>query len=101
MRDEQAIVLHLLAVLLFIATLTWNDNSWNEDGFIVQKTISGNCTDGWYEVARVGIDVTSWTDETSQAGDCYRVSAFNSDGESGYTNTAQVPEEKPCKGKHC
>ncbi len=87
-----------LAVLLAI-TLLWDDNSWNEDGFIVQKTISGNCIDGWFEVARPGANVASWLDSTSAAGDCYRVSAYNADGMSTFTNTAQVPQEKTCKGK--
>lgn len=95
-----------LLVALLAVTLTWQDNSDNEDGFLVHKTISGNCVDGWFEVARTGVNVATWVDELSQPGDCYRVAAFNTVGVSGFTNTAQIPVETPkqCKNprsKHC
>jgi|SRR5215831_9902718 len=82
---------HALLALLFAVTLSFTDNSDNEDGFIVQKTISGDCSTGWYEVTRLGVNITVWADDLGQPGDCYRVDAFNADGESAFTNTAQVP----------
>ena len=97
----------LVASLLAI-TLSWNDNSTDELGFHVQKTISGNCVEGWFEVASTGVDIATWVDEMAQPGDCYRVSAYNADAESAYSNTAQVPMPEPdlCtnknkKGKNC
>jgi hypothetical protein len=95
----------MIAILLLAITLVWQDNSTDELGFNIEKTISGNCINGFYEVLQVGVDVTSWTDNLSQPGDCYRVNAFNSDGTSAYTNTAQIPlsSPPPChgKGKKC
>lgn len=68
---------------------------------MIEKTVSGNCADGFELFAYVGIDVNSIVDDLGGAGDCYRVAAFNDDGVSGYSNTAQVPPEKKCKGKKC
>ena len=94
-----------LAVVLLAITLSWQDNSSDELGFNIEKTISGNCTEGFYQVTQVGVDVTSWVDTMAQPGDCYRVDAFNSNGVSAWTNTAQVPvvQPPPCrnKGKKC
>ena len=96
----------LLAVLIAI-TLTWQDNSDNELGFNIEKTISGNCTTGFFKVASVGVDINSWVDTLGQPGDCYRVDAYNADGVSAFSNTAQVPlpdpTPPPCrnKGKKC
>jgi hypothetical protein len=65
--------------------------------------VSGNCTTGFEIFAYVGIDVTSIIDNIGSTGDCYRVGAFNNDGVSSYSNTAQVapPDPKRCKGKKC
>ena len=94
---------YILGLLLLLATtaqaqpvmLLWTDNSTNELGFKGEKTISGNCTDGWFEVFTVGVNVTSWVDEFGQELDCYRLNAFNSSGVSAYSNTAQVPLAPP------
>ena len=94
---------YILGLLLLLATtaqaqpvmLLWTDNSTNELGFKGEKTISGNCTDGWFEVFTVGVDVTTWVDGLSHPLDCYRVAAFNSVGISAYSNTAQVPAAPP------
>jgi hypothetical protein len=97
----------MTTIILFAIMLTWQDNSFNESGFNIEKTISGNCTDGFVKIVQVSSDITSWVDNLAQPGDCYRVNAFNSDGTSGYTNTAQVPvvnpPPPPCrnKGKKC
>jgi hypothetical protein len=81
--------------------LSWQDNSNNEGGFLIEKTISGNCTSGFVEVARVGVNISLWADDLAQPGDCYRVAAFNNDGVSSYTNTAQVPTVQPPQPPPC
>lgn len=71
---------------------------------MIEKTVSGNCTDGFELFAYVGINVVSIVDNIGSAGNCYRVAAFNDDGVSGYSNTAQVPQAEPpkkCMGKKC
>jgi len=94
-----------LLILLFAVTLSWQDNSDNENGFMIEKSISGNCSTGFVEIARVGVNISLWADDLAQPGDCYRVAAFGDGGVSGYTNAAQVPPvlPPPCnnKGKKC
>ena len=46
-----------LLILLLALTLSWQDNSDNENGFVVEKTVSGNCTDGFATFAYVNVDV--------------------------------------------
>lgn len=72
-------------------TLTWRDNSNNEDGFSIEMLSKGT----WGEVARVGSNVTTWKDNFTEG--VYRVRAFinilNPDGTvasivfSPYSNT--------------
>lgn len=69
------------------SVLTWSDNSDNEDGFSIERSVSG----GSFEViAQVGADVETYADTTVETGFeyQYRVNAFNEFGYSGYTNTA-------------
>src|SRR5262245_47595127 len=69
-------------------TLTWTDNSTNEDGFEIERKTG---TSGSYaQIATVGVNVTSYTDASLAAGTtyCYQVRAFNSAADSGYTNEA-------------
>jgi len=98
----------MILILLFAVTLSWNDPNSFELGTIVEKTISGNCTSGFFEVARPGVNITLWTDELGQPGDCYRVAPFASGIVAPWSNTAQVPvlPPPPCKnpnnkGKKC
>lgn len=60
--------------------IVWDDNSSNESGFIIKKW------DGqaFVEIARVGVNVTTHTDNNLQCGSQYKyvVSAFNAIGES-------------------
>lgn len=85
------LTLLLLALPLSLSaqslTLTWVDNSDNEDGFIIER--STNRTD-FVEIARVGVDVETYTDtEISFNTDYwYRVAAYNEAGTSGFTNIA-------------
>jgi len=43
-------------------SITWQDNSNNEEGFYVERTLSTDCSDGWEVIAYTGINQTSITD---------------------------------------
>jgi hypothetical protein len=66
-------------------TLTWKDNSNNEEGFAIERSI-GTGTPVWAEIARVGKDVIEFKDEglPNSTAFSYRVRAFNPGGYSGY-----------------
>ncbi len=68
--------------------LSWVDNSSNEDGFKVERAPGG--TTNFTEIATVGVNVTSYqnTGLTASTSYSYRVRAYNSAGNSGYSNTA-------------
>ena len=66
--------------------LTWTDNSGNETGFkIERKTGSGGT---YSQTATVGADVTAYADTGLTPGTTYyyRVNAYNTAGDSGYSN---------------
>lgn len=84
------------------ATLTWKDNSGfmpgctagsgpcdAEDGFAIQKLPAG--ASAFTEIDRVGANVTTYVDKAADAGDCYRIAAFNVTGISGFSNIACLP----------
>ena len=67
-------------------TLTWSDNSSNENGFNVERRVG---TTGIYaQLASVGVNVASYTDTNLQTNTtyCYRVRAYNLIGSSAYSN---------------
>ncbi|HRE83655.1 MAG TPA: Ig-like domain-containing protein, partial [Opitutaceae bacterium] len=68
-------------------TLTWTDNSDNESGFKVERSTAGAA---FVSIGSTAANATTYTDTNVTAGVqySYRVYAFNSAGESGYTNTA-------------
>src|SRR5437667_307383 len=69
-------------------SLSWTDTSSNEDGFSVERKTG---TGGTYaEIAAVGANVTSYTDPNLTGGTtyCYQVRAFNTAGDSPYSNDA-------------
>jgi hypothetical protein len=76
------------------ANLSWTDNSNNEDGFVIERSLNK----GAFTVlaAGVGVNVITFSDSTLVADPqvdneyCYRVAAFNTAGQSGYTNTACI-----------
>ncbi|WP_461482674.1 M4 family metallopeptidase [Porticoccus sp.] len=80
--------------------LSWTDNSDNEDGFRIERASGGG---SFAVVGSVGANVTSYSDSSLDADTAYsyRVMAFsNSDGDSGYSNTAAAttnpaPEPAP------
>ncbi|GAB4489407.1 MAG: choice-of-anchor D domain-containing protein [Thermodesulfovibrionales bacterium] len=69
--------------------LGWNDNSGNEDGFIVERSVNGG---DFAFLGSVGAGVTAYSDTTVTAGNTYsyRVYAYNGFGNSAPTNTATV-----------
>ena len=68
-------------------TLAWNDNSNNEDGFRIERSLDGS---SFTEIATVGANVATYQDTTIAEGQnyTYRVRAFNEFGDSGYSNSA-------------
>jgi hypothetical protein len=69
--------------------LTWADKSNNETGFKVQHSPDGV---NWSEIASLGSNVTSFTNTGLKAGTkySYRVYAYNSVGNSAFSNTASA-----------
>ena len=65
-------------------TVSWQDNSTNEDGFKIERKSGGS----YAEIASVGPNTQSYTDPGLLAGTsyCYRVRSFNSIGASGFSN---------------
>ncbi len=69
-------------------TITWSDKSTNEAGFRIERKTG---TTGTYaQIAQVGTNITSFIDMTVTAGTtyCYWVRAFNTAGNSAYSNEA-------------
>jgi hypothetical protein len=69
--------------------LQWSDASNNETGFVIERCQGGNCTN-YSEVARVGANVTSFSNMglSRNTAYSYRVRAFNDSAMSGASNTA-------------
>ena len=66
--------------------LSWTDNSDNEDIFRIERKPGPG---GVYtEIATVGANVTAYQDSglTANTEYCYRVRAYNTGGNSGYSN---------------
>jgi hypothetical protein len=79
--------------------LAWTDNADNETGFTIERSTDGS---NFSELDTVGANVTTYSD-TTVAGSTtywYRVKAYNSAGDSAYSNTAsdttpECPVEPP------
>jgi hypothetical protein len=69
-------------------SLTWSDASTNEDGFHVQR--KAGTTGTYTTIATPAPGTTGYVDGTVTAGTnyCYRVSAYNTAGDSAYSNEA-------------
>lgn len=67
--------------------LTWKDNSSVETGVKIERKKGDSGT--WAQVATVGANITRYTDTGLLSGTryVYRVRAYNSAGNSGYSNT--------------
>jgi hypothetical protein len=69
--------------------LTWVDNDTAEQGFKIERSAGVGST-GFSQIATVGANVTSFSNTglTASTSYSYRVRAYNTDGDSGYSNTA-------------
>jgi hypothetical protein len=67
--------------------LTWTDNAGDESGYYVQRSVDGT---NWSLIATLASNAVSFTDTGLSSGTAYsyRVYAFNSVGNSGFSNTA-------------
>ena len=67
--------------------LSWADNATNENGYRIERSADAS---SFAQIAQVGANVTSYPSNNLAAGATYyyRVSAFNGNGVSGYSNTA-------------
>lgn len=75
----------------FTVTLTWQDNSTDEDGFTVEKRNKVGADQTWGVLAQTTANITSVQD-TVLTGEkfCYRVHAFNVAGISEWSNEACI-----------
>jgi hypothetical protein len=71
-------------------SLSWQDNSDNELGFKIER--SDNGSSGWLQVGIVGAGIKTFanTGLAAQTRYYYRVCAYNNDGNSVYSNTADA-----------
>ena len=69
--------------------LSWTSNSTNHDGVKIERCKGSNCTN-FTQVTTVGGTATTYTDSSLAAGTTYRyrVRAYNSAGDSQYSNIA-------------
>jgi len=67
--------------------VTWIDNSTNEDGFRLERSLDAGST--WTSAGTVGPNLTSFQDggRSSEQPVCYRITAFNGGGVSPPSNT--------------
>jgi len=77
--------------------LAWQDNAYNENGYLVERSTGGN--DNYQVIAGVGTDTEFFSDTTVQSNTryYYRVRAFNSTVFSCYSNSCAVvtPTDSP------
>jgi hypothetical protein len=71
-------------------TLTWTDNSTNETGFKVERSANG--TTGWTQIATTFQNIATYINTGLPNGTkyYYRVRAYNSTGDSAYSNVANA-----------
>jgi hypothetical protein len=75
-------------------SLNWTDNSDNESGFMVQRSLDGGAS--WVDIRTIGANLTAYFDTGLPAGTLahYRVRAYNDAGLSGYSNTGSTSTEE-------
>ena len=75
--------------------LSWTDNSGDETGFRIERCKNPNCTN-FAQIAQVGANVSTFADTTVSKNTAYnyRVRAFNTAGNSSYSNTAGAKTPK-------
>lgn len=69
--------------------LSWVDNSNNETGFKIERCVGSGCTN-FSQIAQPGAGVANYSDTglASSTTYTYRIRAFNSGGDSSYSNTS-------------
>lgn len=69
--------------------LNWNDNSNNEAGFRIERSTNGV---SFTQIDVIGADMTSYIDSSVLPSTTYyyKVRAYNANGNSAYSNTAQI-----------
>jgi len=75
--------------------LAWRDNANNEDGFKIERCQGTGCTN-FVQIAQAGAGITSYSN-TGLARNTvysYRVRAYNSIGNSAYSNVASARTAK-------
>jgi hypothetical protein len=77
------------AMLATQVKLTWKDNASNETGFVIERSADGTT---WTQIATAGANVTTYWDNSvvAQQTYYYRVCAWDSAGDSPYSNTAKT-----------
>src|SRR5262249_9534956 len=75
------------AVSTMAIQLTWQDNSTNETGFLIERSLDGV---QFTQIASVGQNVITYTDGGLNANTVYyyRVRAYNAAGQSAYSNVS-------------
>ena len=78
-------------------SLSWTDNSSNEEGFQIERSTAAAAFTG---IATVAPNVTSYTNSGLAASTSYtyRVRAYNGGGSSGYSNTASATTQAASSG---
>lgn len=72
-----------------VISLTWTDNALNDSGYKLQSSVDGVT---WFEIATLAANATSFVDAGLTPGETYdyRVFAFNSIGNSEFSNIASA-----------
>lgn len=76
-------------------TVDWVDTSDTEYGFAIERQVQGDSP--WQQVDTTGANTRSYTDKGLQSATIYqyRAKAFNSTGESSYSNISSAQTEEP------
>ncbi len=79
--------------------LSWQDNSWQEEGFVIERCRYDDCridNHNFRILATVDENVTWYIDDEVliNTNYLYRVKAFTQDRESGYSNTVMAQSHK-------
>ncbi|MCB2204608.1 S8 family serine peptidase [bacterium] len=90
--------LHTVVVNPHYISIWWDDNSDNEDGFRIERSLNGGSS--WTEIATADANWTNFGNSglTPQTQYWYRVRAYNSVGASGYSNTISATTPAPPPG---
>ncbi|HRR95791.1 MAG TPA: hypothetical protein P5150_03545 [Candidatus Ratteibacteria bacterium] len=81
---------------IWVIDLSWQDNSTDEDGFIIERTTTPSVSSSWEEIANVSANIKEWTDDNRGEGLAesttyyYRVKAYKGSTFSSYSNVAST-----------